>query len=97
MYSTVGSNDYMAPEVLEKTGYGFECDWWSLGVILYECIIGHPPFRGDSEFNTYLQILKWKDTLIFPSSSSISQDAIDLIRKYYFLFWFTNMVDLFVV
>lgn len=51
-YSTVGTPDYIAPEVLSKKGYGKEVDWWSLGVILFECLVGYPPFYADDPVGT---------------------------------------------
>ena len=44
----MGTPDYIAPEVLQKKGYGLECDWWSLGAIMFEMMVGYPPFySGD--------------------------------------------------
>ncbi|KAG5043607.1 hypothetical protein JHK87_007522 [Glycine soja] len=51
-YSTVGTPDYIAPEVLLKKGYGMECDWWSLGAIMYEMLVGYPPFYSDDPMST---------------------------------------------
>jgi serine/threonine protein kinase len=43
-YSAVGTPDYIAPEVIGQKGYGMECDWWSLGVIMYE-VMFNPVFN----------------------------------------------------
>ena len=82
MYSTVGTPDYIAPEVFAQTGYGLECDWWSLGVIMYECLIGYPPFYADDPMATCRKIVNWRKTLVFPDESNLSEEAEDLIRKY---------------
>jgi len=56
-YSIVGSPDYMSPEVLTQEGYGEEVDWWSLGVIFFEMILGFPPFGGDTPEEVFEVIL----------------------------------------
>ncbi|XP_050363304.1 uncharacterized protein LOC126782165 [Argentina anserina] len=78
-YSTVGTLDYMAPEVLMKKGYGMECDWWSLGAIMYEMLVGYPPFCSDDPRITCRKIINWRTCLKFPDEPKISDEARDLI------------------
>ncbi|KAG7098827.1 hypothetical protein E1B28_000731 [Marasmius oreades] len=47
-YSVCGTNSYMSPEVIRGNGYSYSCDWWSLGVIMFECLYGFPPFVSNS-------------------------------------------------
>lgn len=81
-YSTVGTPDYIAPEVFLQRGYNKSCDWWSLGCIMYEMIMGYPPFCADDAQTTYRKVLQWKDNLIFPPETPISNIARDLITKF---------------
>eukprot|EP00106_Octopus_bimaculoides_P011066 XP_014778508.1 PREDICTED: serine/threonine-protein kinase 38-like [Octopus bimaculoides] len=80
-YSTVGTPDYIAPEVFIQTGYTSSCDWWSLGVIMYEMLIGYPPFCSENPQETYRKVMNWRETLVFPPEVPISNEAQDLIRK----------------
>jgi len=81
-YSMVGTPDYIAPEVFMKNvGYSMECDWWSVGVIMFEMLIGYPPFCSESPNETYRKIMNWKKTLIFPDETPISPVAKDLIVR----------------
>ncbi|XP_053719721.1 serine/threonine-protein kinase 38-like isoform X1 [Synchiropus splendidus] len=81
-YSTVGTPDYIAPEVFMQTGYNKLCDWWSLGVIMYEMLIGYPPFCSETPQETYRKVMNWKETLVFPPEVPISERAKDLILRY---------------
>ncbi|UZJ54754.1 hypothetical protein CBS101457_004074 [Exobasidium rhododendri] len=80
-YSVVGTNNYMAPEVLRGLGYDQSCDWWSLGVIVFEMLYGYPPFVSKSRHLTRQKILNWKQTLRFPPKPRISREAQDFIAS----------------
>ncbi|KAL2653434.1 hypothetical protein R1flu_021562 [Riccia fluitans] len=80
-YSTVGTPDYIAPEVLLKRGYGQECDWWSLGAIMFEMLVGYPPFYSDDPMNTCRKIVNWRTYLKFPEEAKLSSEAKDLICR----------------
>jgi len=80
-YSTVGTPDYIAPEVLLKKGYAMECDWWSLGAIMYEMLVGYPPFYSDDPMSTCRKIVNWRTHLKFPEEAKLSPEAKDLISK----------------
>ncbi|PFH51768.1 hypothetical protein AMATHDRAFT_2683 [Amanita thiersii Skay4041] len=79
-YSTVGTPDYIAPEVFMMKGYGKECDWWSLGAIFFECLVGYAPFCSDNPSDTYKKIIEWPNYLYFPEEVYISREGEDLIR-----------------
>lgn len=80
-YSTVGTPDYIAPEIFLQKGYGNECDWWSLGAIMFECLVGYPPFCSESTHETYQKIMQWQQFLIFPEDVHLSGEAEDLVRR----------------
>jgi serine/threonine kinase 38 len=80
-YSTVGTPDYIAPEVLLKKGYGLECDFWSVGAIMYEMLVGYPPFYSDEPMTTCRKIVHWRHHLRFPNEVPLSVDARDLIER----------------
>ena len=83
----VGTPDYISPEILRavedgKGNYGKECDWWSLGICLFEMLFGEVPFYAESLVDTYSQIVEHKFS--FPQNidyKEVSYSARDLISK----------------
>ncbi|XP_039897667.1 rho-associated protein kinase 2 isoform X1 [Simochromis diagramma] len=81
--TAVGTPDYISPEVLKSQGgdgyYGRECDWWSVGVFIYELLVGDTPFYADSLVGTYSKIMDHKNSLNFPDDVEISNNAKNII------------------
>ncbi|KAK6127848.1 hypothetical protein DH2020_038417 [Rehmannia glutinosa] len=78
--SAVGTPDYLAPEILLGTGHGFTADWWSVGVILFELIVGIPPFNAEHPQKIFENILNRK--IPWPRvPDEMSLEAHDLIDR----------------
>ncbi|KAH0562214.1 hypothetical protein GP486_003091 [Trichoglossum hirsutum] len=77
--SVVGTSQYMAPEVVRGDLYDGRCDWWSIGVILYECLYGYTPFCCENRADTKLKILQHATSLMFPPEPHVSSRAMDLM------------------
>ncbi|KAH9694222.1 phototropin-2 [Citrus sinensis] len=76
--SFVGTEEYIAPEIITGAGHSSAIDWWAVGILLYEMLYGRTPFRGKNRQKTFANILH-KD-LTFPSSIPVSLAARQLIN-----------------
>jgi serine/threonine kinase 38 len=82
-FSTVGTPDYIAPEVLLRSpgGYGPAADWWSVGAVLFEALVGHPPFAAPTPAETVRRAVAWREHLVLPDPGAVGADAVDLLAR----------------
>uniref|UniRef100_A0AAY4EMF4 non-specific serine/threonine protein kinase n=1 Tax=Denticeps clupeoides TaxID=299321 RepID=A0AAY4EMF4_9TELE len=75
-----GTPEYIAPEVILRQGYGKPVDWWAMGIILYEFLVGCVPFFGDTPEELFGQVVS--DEIIWPGGDdALPVDAQDLITR----------------
>jgi serine/threonine protein kinase len=76
-YTLCGTPEYIAPEVLLNKGHGKPVDWWTLGILIYEMIVGYPPFVDEDPMGIYQKILSGK--IVFPKM--FDKNAKGLVKK----------------
>ncbi|NXV51952.1 MAST3 kinase, partial [Uria aalge] len=75
-----GTPEYIAPEVILIQGYGKPVDWWAMGIILYEFLVGCVPFFGDTPEELFGQVIS--DEIMWPEGDeALPADAQDLITR----------------
>lgn len=78
-YTTCGTPDYFAPEVIKGTGHTHAVDWWALGILTYELLAGQPPFQAASPMATYKLIQEGIKKVQF--STSVGGDCAALVKS----------------
>lgn len=76
-YTMCGTPEYLSPEQISKKGHDHSVDWWSLGVLIYEMLVGVPPFFDMNPLKVFERVLD--GTFLCPQE--IGEEAIDLIKN----------------
>eukprot|EP00434_Breviolum_minutum_P026111 symbB.v1.2.023087.t1/scaffold2089.1/size89944/2 len=77
-YTTCGTPDYFAPEVIASTGHTHAVDWWMLGVLIFEFMTGSAPFEAPYPMQIYAKVLKGINAVKFPPQ--LSPQCVDIIK-----------------
>lgn len=77
-FTTCGTPDYFAPEVIASKGYSFGVDWWAVGVFVFELLAGHAPFEAPAPLEIFRKVTAGINKVAFPKH--IKADAEDLVK-----------------
>merc|ERR1719277_1517380 len=75
-YTTCGTPDYFAPEIIASSGHTAAVDWWQLGVLTFELLAGHPPFESAYPMQTYSKVMKGIHKVSFPAKCQGSVEEL---------------------
>merc|ERR1711957_882294 len=77
-YTTCGTPDYFSPELIASKGHDSAVDWWTLGILTFELMSGHPPFESATPMQIYSKVTKGINKVQFPKK--VKGKAEDLIK-----------------
>jgi len=75
-YTTCGTPDYFAPEIIASTGHTNAVDWWMLGILMFELLTGHPPFESAYPMQIYSKVMKGINKVPFPAKIQGAPEAL---------------------